>query len=146
MNQRKTTPCRASIVVGTLRCSVLWILLRAAAHVQAQTPEFRVYQPVVSKSGPHCTSNAQEQTIANFMRQDPILGRHHGTPLSISAAYFWVKRTAEQHFVCSISTGNSPSQKAALPSNIYFLDGGIQRHYYETTDSVNYDLNSAKVG
>jgi uncharacterized protein YkwD len=71
MSQRKT-PCRTPIAVGTLCCAFLWILLCAAAHVQAQTPEFQVnQQQAVTQSEPQCTPNAQEQAIADLMRQDP---------------------------------------------------------------------------
>ena len=64
--------CGSGIKVGILCCAFLWILLWAAAHVQAQTPEFRVnQQQAVTQSEPQCTPNAQEQAIADLMRQDP---------------------------------------------------------------------------
>ena len=64
--------CGSGIKVGILCCAFLWILLWAAAHVQAQTPEFRVnQQQAVTQSEPHCTPNAQEQAVADLMRQDP---------------------------------------------------------------------------
>jgi uncharacterized protein YkwD len=72
MVQRKVTSCSTTIVVGARFWAVLWLLLCSAAHVQAQTPEFRVnQQQAVTQSEPHCTLNAQEQAIADLMHQDP---------------------------------------------------------------------------
>lgn len=71
MSRRKNPSCLTSTAGGIRCCAFLWILLCAGVPVQAQTTEFGVSLSLASMSDSQCTPNAQEQAIADFMRQDP---------------------------------------------------------------------------